>query len=82
MYAKVHHREIRVFVLGQQLVESIPRLINPLFFSLLKVNHLHPYMLNFAYREKLGTKFLYQLIPISLDFKGLKGIPLYCFIGK
>jgi hypothetical protein len=27
-------------------------------------------MLNLAYKEKLGTKFLYQLIPISLDFEG------------
>jgi hypothetical protein len=47
-------------------------LINPLFFSLLKVSHLHLYMSNLAYREKLGTKFIYQLIPISLDFEGLK----------
>jgi hypothetical protein len=52
------------------LIESIPRLINPLFFSLLQGNHLPPYMLNLAYREKLGTKFIYQLIPISLDSEG------------
>jgi hypothetical protein len=37
---------------------------------MLKVNHLRPYMLNIAYMEKLGTKFLHQLISISLDFEG------------
>jgi hypothetical protein len=41
-----------------------------LLFSLLKVNHLHLYVLNLAYMENIGTKFLYQLMPISLDFKG------------
>jgi hypothetical protein len=40
-----------------------------LLLLLAKVNHLHPYMLNLAYRENLGTKFLYQLIPISLNFE-------------
>jgi hypothetical protein len=70
MYAKVHHWEIRVLVLVQ--LESIPRLINPLFFSLLKVNHLHPYMLNLASREKLGSNFVYQWISIPLEFEGHK----------
>jgi hypothetical protein len=80
MYAKVHHREIRVLVLVQLARWIYSMLVQSLL--LLKVNHLHPYMLNLAYREKLDIKFLYQLIPISLDFYGCEWIPLNCFIDK
>jgi hypothetical protein len=45
--------------LFNKLVESIPRLINHLFFSLLKVNHLHPYMLNLAYRKNFVTSRMF-----------------------
>jgi hypothetical protein len=58
--------------LFDQSIESFPSLIYSFLFSLRKIYHLPPHILNPNYHKEIITKFLHQSIPISFHLEGCK----------